>query len=160
MAGFAHSVQAPFRGARMSGTLAPVAGLARLSGSVDDSALARRAAAGDGDAFAALYEIPESATPMGGGVGGGGTGFDPGDPEDDPERNVLLEARNEEIRAANLALPERQREVLALRELEELSYDEIAELMEMNRNSVAQLVSRARINLRDALRGTALASIS
>src|ERR671915_242971 len=119
MAGFAHSVQAPFRGARMSGTLAPVAGLARLSGSVDDSALARRAAAGDGDAFAALYEIPESATPMGGGVGGGGTGFDPGDPEDDPERNVLLEARNEEIRAANLALPERQREVLALRELEE-----------------------------------------
>src|ERR687896_2240033 len=59
MAGFAHSVQAPFRGARMSGTLAPVAGLARLSGSVDDSALARRAAAGDGDAFAELYERHE-----------------------------------------------------------------------------------------------------
>ena len=30
----------------------------------------------------------------------------------------------------------------------------------MNRNSVAQLISRARINLRDALRGTALASIA
>ena len=105
-------------------------------------------------------EIPESATPMGGGVGGGGIGFDPGDPEHDPERNVLLEARTEEIRVANLALPERQREVLALRELEELSYDEIAELLDMNRNSVAQLISRARINLRDALRGTALASIA
>ncbi|HEV2874044.1 MAG TPA: sigma-70 family RNA polymerase sigma factor [Thermoleophilaceae bacterium] len=209
-----------------------MAGLARRSGGADDSALARRAAAGDCDAFAELYErhesrafnlcyrilgsrddaadatqeafvgvlrrlpqlaerdlafgsyvltsarnacyelierrkrtqpsddIPESATPLGGGVGGGGTGFDPGDPEDDPERNVLLEARTEEIRVANLALPERQREVLALRELEELSYDEIAELMEMNRNSVAQLISRARINLRDALRGTALASIA
>jgi RNA polymerase sigma factor (sigma-70 family) len=232
MAGFAHSVQAPFRGAPISGTVAPVAGLARLSGSADDSALAQRAAAGDGDAFAELYErhesrafnlcyrilgsrddaadatqeafvgvlrrlpqladrdlafgsyvltsarnacydlierrkrtqpsdeIPESATPMGGGVGGGGVGFDPGDPEDDPERKVLLEARNEEIRVANLALPERQREVLALRELEELSYDEIAELMDMNRNSVAQLISRARINLRDALRGTGLASIA
>src|SRR5918997_320234 len=229
---FAQSVHAPFRGARISGTVAPVSGLARRSGGAEDSALARRAAAGDGDAFAELYErhegrafnlcyrilgsrddaadatqeafvgvlrrlpqladrdfafgsylltsagnacydliergkrtqpsdeIPESATPMGGGVGGGGTGFDPGDPEDDPERNVLLEARNEEIRAANLALPERQREVLALRELEELSYDEIAELMDMNRNSVAQLISRARINLRDALRGTALASIA
>src|ERR687895_1524540 len=232
MAGIAHSVHAPFRGARIGCTLAPVAGVASRSPSADDSALARRAAAGDGDAFAALYErhesrafnlcyrilgsrddaadatqggfvgvlrplpqladrdfafgsylltsarnacydliergkrtqpsdeIPESATPMGGGVGGGGTGFDPGDPEDDPERNVLLEARNEEIRAANLALPERQREVLALRELEELSYDEIAELMDMNRNSVAQLISRARINLRDALRGSALASIA
>jgi RNA polymerase sigma-70 factor (ECF subfamily) len=231
MAGFAQSVHAPFRGAPMSGTLAPVAGLARLSGSADDSALAQRAAAGDGDAFAELYErhesrafnlcyrilgsrddaadatqeafvgvlrrlpqladrdfafgsyllssarnacydlierrkrtqpsdeIPDSATPMGGGVGGGGVGFDPGDPEDDPERNMLLEARNEEIRVANLTLPERQREVLALRELEELSYDEIAELMDMNRNSVAQLISRARINLRDAMRGTALASI-
>ena len=30
----------------------------------------------------------------------------------------------------------------------------------MNRNSVAQLISRARINLRDALRGTALASVA
>jgi RNA polymerase sigma factor (sigma-70 family) len=232
MAVFAHSVHAPFRGAPISGTVAPVAGLARRSDGADDSALAQRAAAGDGDAFAELYErhesrafnlcyrilgsrddaadatqeafvgvlrrlpqladrdlafgsyvltsarnacydlierrkrtqpsdeIPESATPMGGGVGGGGVGFDPGDPEDDPERKVLLEARNEEVRVANLTLPERQREVLALRELEELSYDEIAELMDMNRNSVAQLISRARINLRDALRGSALASIA
>jgi RNA polymerase sigma factor (sigma-70 family) len=232
MAGFAQSVQGPFPGGPISGTVDAVAGLAWRSGGADDSALARRAAAGDGDAFAELYErhesrafnlcyrilgsredaadatqeafvgvlrrlpqladreltfgsylltsarnacydligrrkrtqpsdeIPESATPMGGGVGGGGVGFDPGDPEDDPERNVLLEARNEEIRLANLSLPERQREALALRELEELSYDEIAELMDMNRNSVAQLISRARISLRDALRGSALASIA
>src|SRR5215207_7551053 len=83
-------------------------------------------------------------------------GFDPGDPEDDPERNVLLEARTGEIREANLTLPERQREALALKELEGLSYDEI---MGMNRNSVAQLISRARNGLRDALRGAALASI-
>jgi RNA polymerase sigma-70 factor (ECF subfamily) len=105
-------------------------------------------------------QIPESSIPVGGGVGGGGVGFDPGDPEDDPERRLLLAAGQEEIRAANATLPERQREVLALRELEELSYDEIAEIMEMNRNSVAQLISRARISLRDALRGTALASIA
>ena len=105
-------------------------------------------------------DIPESSIPVGGGVGGGGFGFDPGDPEDDPERNVLLDARQEEIRAANAGLPERQREALALKELEELSYDEIAAIMGMNRNSVAQLISRARINLRDALRGSALASIA
>jgi RNA polymerase sigma-70 factor (ECF subfamily) len=85
---------------------------------------------------------------------------EPGDPGDDPDRNVLLEAQQEEIRAANAELPERQREALALRELEDLSYDEIAELMGMNRNSVAQLISRARISLREALRGTALRSIA
>ncbi len=88
------------------------------------------------------------------------TNGEPGDPEDDPERKLLLEASQEEIRRANAELPERQREVLALRELEELSYDEIAEIMDMNRNSVAQLISRARINLRDALRGTALATVA
>jgi RNA polymerase sigma factor (sigma-70 family) len=102
--------------------------------------------------------IPESAAPVGAGVGG--LGLDPGDPDDDPDRKLLLESQQEEIREANLRLPERQREALALRELEELSYDEIAAIMEMNRNSVAQLISRARIKLRDELRGTALASIA
>jgi RNA polymerase sigma-70 factor (ECF subfamily) len=102
--------------------------------------------------------IPESAAPIG--AGAGGLGLDPGDPDDDPDRKLLLEAQQQEIRAANARLPERQREALALRELEELSYDEIAEIMEMNRNSVAQLISRARINLRDELRGTALASVA
>ncbi len=101
--------------------------------------------------------IPEGAVPIG--AGAGGLGLDPGDPEEDPDRRQLLAAQQEEIREANARLPERQREALALRELEDLSYDEIAELMEMNRNSVAQLISRARINLRDELRGTALASI-
>jgi RNA polymerase sigma factor (sigma-70 family) len=85
---------------------------------------------------------------------------EPGDPADDPERNLMLEASQDEIRRANARLPERHREVLALRELEELSYDDIASIMEMNRNSVAQLISRARIGLRDSLRGTALATIA
>lgn len=102
--------------------------------------------------------IPESAVPLG--AGAGGLGLDPGDPDEDPDHKVLLEAQQEEIGAANARLPERQREALALRELEEMSYDEIAEVMGMNRNSVAQLISRARINLRDELRGTALASVA
>ena len=93
-------------------------------------------------------------------AGGGGFGFDPGDPDDDPERGRLLDAQQEEIRAANDRLPERHREVLALYELEEMSYDDIAEIMDMNRNSVAQLISRARIKLRDELRGTAMAAIA
>ncbi|HEV7458920.1 MAG TPA: sigma-70 family RNA polymerase sigma factor [Solirubrobacteraceae bacterium] len=85
---------------------------------------------------------------------------EPGDLDGDPERAAMLTSLQDDVRNANTRLPERQREVLALRELEELSYDEIAEIMEMNRNSVAQLISRARISLRDELRGTALASVA
>ena len=103
--------------------------------------------------------IPEASVPIGA-ASGGGFGLDPGDPHEDPDRKLLLESQQEEIRAANERLPERQREALALRELEELSYDEIAEIMGMNRNSVAQLISRARLKLRDELRGGALASIA
>jgi RNA polymerase sigma factor (sigma-70 family) len=96
-------------------------------------------------------DVPESARPV------GCAAAPP--PEEDPGRRVLLAAQQEEIRAANASLPPRQRAVLALRELEGFSYDEIAEQMGMNRNSVAQLISRARIGLRDALRRTALLSI-
>ncbi|MDP9135451.1 MAG: sigma-70 family RNA polymerase sigma factor, partial [Actinomycetota bacterium] len=103
--------------------------------------------------------IPETAAPIGA-AAGGGFGLDPGDPHEDPDRKLLLESQQDEIRAANERLPERQREALALCELEELSYDEIAEIMDMNRNSVAQLISRARIKLRDELRGEALSSIA
>jgi RNA polymerase sigma-70 factor, ECF subfamily len=222
--------RAPFRVTPGRSTLAGMQRSAMAS-SDDETALARAAAAGDGNAFATLYEryekraynlalrvtgssedaadavqdaflnvmrrmpdmgdrelafgsylftaarnasydlmakrrraepsdhIPETAVPVGSGPGGG-FGFDPGDPHDDPERGVLLDAQQEEIREANGRLPERQREVLALYELEDMSYDDIAEIMDMNRNSVAQLISRARIRLRDELRGTALASIA
>lgn len=67
----------------------------------------------------------------------------------DPERANLLESQRGSVQAANAMLPERQREVLALREVEEMSYDEIAEVMDSNPNSVAQLISRARLGLRN-----------
>ena len=95
-------------------------------------------------------DIPESAVPVLAG----------GDDPDRPDQEALREAHQEQIRLANESLPPRQREALALRELEELSYDEVAEIMGMNRNSVAQLISRARINLRDGLRQTALGSVA
>jgi RNA polymerase sigma factor (sigma-70 family) len=77
-----------------------------------------------------------------------------------PEGAALRHAHQEQIRAANETLPPRQREVLALRELQDLSYGEVAQIMGMNQNSVAQLISRARINLRDGLRQTALGSVA
>ena len=83
-----------------------------------------------------------------------------GGPEDrgkDPDRDALSQSQ-QEIRNANMQLPERQREALALRELE-LSYEEIAAIMATSAHTVAELISRARINLQGELGGTALASV-
>ncbi len=65
-----------------------------------------------------------------------------------------------ELRRAAMCLPEHQREALALRELEGMSYDEIATIMEIGAGSVAQLISRGRINLHDELHGNVLASVA
>ncbi|MGI8512897.1 MAG: sigma-70 family RNA polymerase sigma factor [Solirubrobacteraceae bacterium] len=85
---------------------------------------------------------------------------EPARPAEDPERAALLAASAEEVRAANAELPMRQREALALREIGELSYDEIARLMGTNANAVAQLLSRARLGLLRELRGASLASFA
>jgi RNA polymerase sigma-70 factor (ECF subfamily) len=95
-----------------------------------------------------VAETPEPAGP------------EPGALELDPERAALLAATREQVRAAHAQLSDRQREVLALRELEQLSYEEIGAVIELNENAVAQLISRARIRLRDLLRGGQLASIA
>jgi RNA polymerase sigma factor (sigma-70 family) len=72
--------------------------------------------------------------------------------EDDPQRSQLLRRQQEEVRIANGKLAPRQRMVLALRELEDKSYAEIGELVGLNENAVAQLISRARQSLREELR--------
>ena len=69
-------------------------------------------------------------------------------------------AWRDEVREAVARLPERQREALELRERKGLSYERIAERLGTGAGSVAQLLERARINLYDELRGTALASIA
>jgi hypothetical protein len=75
-------------------------------------------------------------------------------------QEVALDLGGEEVREASMRLPERQREALTLRGAEQRSYEEIAAIMETSRDSVPQLISRARINLYDELRGTVLASVA
>ena len=70
----------------------------------------------------------------------------------DAEAGEMLLAQQDEIREANGRLPEKQRLVLALRELQGLSYEEIAEVMETTAGGVAQLLLRARIAFRRELR--------
>jgi DNA-directed RNA polymerase specialized sigma24 family protein len=64
------------------------------------------------------------------------------------------------VREANGHLPVRHREVLALRDLVGCSYDEIAAIAGTERRAVADLLWRARLELRDELKGSRLASIA
>jgi RNA polymerase sigma factor (sigma-70 family) len=87
---------------------------------------------------------------------------DPGrttDIDADPERAALLRDSQEAVRAANARLAPRHREVLALRELGDRSYDEIGQIMGISPNAAAQLIWRARAKLREALAAGAVASI-
>lgn len=74
----------------------------------------------------------------------------------DPERSILTKDQQRAAREASDRLPETQRSVLAMREVAGLSYDEIAESLEMNSNAVAQLISRARLNFHKQLRAGAV----
>ena len=68
----------------------------------------------------------------------------------------LAGAVAEELADATAALPERQREGLALRELLRLSYDQISQVMDIEQAAVAPLLARARLRLRVQRRGSEL----
>jgi RNA polymerase sigma-70 factor (ECF subfamily) len=68
-----------------------------------------------------------------------------------PARLVEGEERAELVRQAVDKLGERQRMALMLSRFENMSYVEIAEAMDLTSKAVKSLLSRARVNLRDAL---------
>ena len=72
--------------------------------------------------------------------------------ENDPVRRLLLAEQRTAVQRGTAGLPERQRRALALRELDDRSYAEIGAEMGMRTNAVAQVVWRARTQLRRALR--------
>lgn len=69
----------------------------------------------------------------------------------DPERVLLRKQQGERVAAAVEALPTRLREALVLREMEGLSYREIAEVLEMPIGTVMSRLARARAILVGAL---------
>jgi RNA polymerase sigma factor (sigma-70 family) len=72
--------------------------------------------------------------------------------ENDPVRSLLLGEQQGLVRRGAAGLPERQRRALALRELDGRSYAEIGVELGIGTNAVAQVVWRARGQLRRALR--------
>jgi hypothetical protein len=78
-----------------------------------------------------------------------------------PHRNgtvpaSLAQAVALELHAANAALPARQRQALAMREMLRLSYPQIGALMSLEQPAVASLLARARLVLRAQLRDSAV----
>jgi RNA polymerase sigma-70 factor (ECF subfamily) len=68
-----------------------------------------------------------------------------------PEQAVLDRATREAVYGALATVPERQRTAWVLREVGELSCEEVAGHLNMNANSVAQLLHRTRRTLRAAV---------
>lgn len=75
------------------------------------------------------------------------------EPSADPEKALLGRQQGERVAAAVNALPLRFREALVLRELEGLSYREIAEILEVPIGTVMSRLARARAILVGALAG-------
>jgi hypothetical protein len=79
---------------------------------------------------------------------------EPGSNGDHPAEESLDGAVARELSIACAELAERHRETLALRELLGLGYREIASVIGVEEAAVGPLLSRARLRLRGALRGT------
>ena len=72
------------------------------------------------------------------------------DPALSPEQMVLANESDARLRALVARLPEALRETLVLREFGELSYSQIASVLEVPIGTVMSRLSRARDDLRDA----------
>jgi RNA polymerase sigma factor (sigma-70 family) len=71
----------------------------------------------------------------------------------DPEQSALAGDRRRQVAAALAALPAEAREVLVLREIEDLSYKHIAAVLDLPIGTVMSRLARAREKLADQLRG-------
>lgn len=72
-----------------------------------------------------------------------------------PESALLKQSRSEEVRHAIAELPPEYREVILMRELEQLSYKEIAAITRSPLGTVMSRISRARSLLRNRMRSQA-----
>jgi len=71
----------------------------------------------------------------------------------DPEAELIKNANSQQVRDALEELPLEYREILILRELEDLSYKEIAQIIEKPLGTVMSRLSRARRELYGRLAG-------
>jgi RNA polymerase sigma-70 factor (ECF subfamily) len=78
---------------------------------------------------------------------------EPADAAQDPLTDYVSKVEREQVRAAIQQLPLAFREIILLREYEDLSYQEIAALLDCPPGTVMSRLARARSKLRDLLSG-------
>jgi RNA polymerase sigma-70 factor, ECF subfamily len=83
--------------------------------------------------------------------------YEPADVAQDPHDGYVNRVEHEQVRAAIQQLPAEFREIIILREYEELSYQEIAVLLHCPLGTVMSRLARARSKLRDVLSGGLIA---
>ena len=76
------------------------------------------------------------------------------DPSLGPEQNAISHESARLIRAALSALPQDSREVIVLRDINEFTYPEIAEILECPLGTVKSRISRARAQLLEQLKSS------
>jgi RNA polymerase sigma-70 factor (ECF subfamily) len=74
-------------------------------------------------------------------------------PDRHPDAELLQAELQQAVDAAIASLPEVQRMAVVLRRYEQLSYEEIAEVLKLTVSAVKSLLFRARATLRDRMRG-------
>ena len=77
--------------------------------------------------------------------------LDPPDPTASPEEATLLKERRFRLRAAVRALPDEFREAVILRDLEGLSYEEVAQVLDVPVGTVRSRLARGRAQLKEKL---------
>lgn len=78
-------------------------------------------------------------------------GFSPSDEYDTPEHHSLRAEQKRMIEKAIVSLPEDMRAAIVLRDVQGLSYEEIAVALGINVGTIKSRISRGREKLRDAL---------
>jgi len=72
--------------------------------------------------------------------------------QNDPEENLLQRERHRKVRDAVKSLPETLRLPLILHQFQHLSYEEVAEVLEVSVAAVKVRIHRARVALMDELK--------
>ncbi len=78
--------------------------------------------------------------------------FNPPDEKSLPDEDLIETERNKTIEKAIATLPDKYRAPIILREIEELSYEEIAQILGLGLGTTKSRISRARGLLRDKLK--------
>jgi RNA polymerase sigma-70 factor, ECF subfamily len=79
------------------------------------------------------------------------SGAEPVDPSMQPEQTALRSEQAELVQAALLEISEEHRQILVLREMEDYSYETIAEILELPVGTVRSRLFRARLQLKEQL---------